>query len=115
MAALASAGVRRFSVVDDDTVELSNLNRQIFYGPADVGRIKANVTGEVVAGVRRRNDVRAEATRVDGVETLRRLVAGADGLLLAADWPPYVLGRWVNQACIEAEVPFIAAGQIRRP
>ena len=40
LGALASAGVGRFVLVDDDTVELSNLNRQILYGVDDLGAAK---------------------------------------------------------------------------
>ena len=31
--------------------------------------------------------------------------------MVAADWPPYLLARWVNEACIAAQVPFVLAGQ----
>jgi len=112
LAALAAAGVRHLTVVDDDTVELSNLNRQILYGLADVGRHKVDVTEAWLRAFDDRIDVRAEALRIDGPDVVRGLVVGADALVLAADSPPYVLGRWVNEACIEARVPFIAAGQL---
>jgi bacteriocin biosynthesis cyclodehydratase domain-containing protein len=112
IAALAAAGVRRLTVVDDDTVELSNLNRQILYGRADVGRDKVEVTEAWLRAFDDRIDVRAVALRVDGPDVIEGLVVGADALVLAADSPPYVLGRWVNDACINTQVPFIAAGQL---
>ncbi len=37
---LAAAGVGRLTVIDDDTVALSNLQRQVLHGTADVGRAK---------------------------------------------------------------------------
>lgn len=43
---LAAAGVGRIRVVDFDRVELSNLNRQILYTTADVGRYKAEAAAE---------------------------------------------------------------------
>jgi len=112
IAALASTGVRRFRVVDDDSVELSNLNRQILYGFADVGREKVAATASWLQAFDDRIEVHAEATRVDGIETVRALLDGADALVLAADSPPYILGRWVNAACIAEHVPFITAGQL---
>ena len=38
--ALVAGGARRLTVVDDDTVEISNLHRQILFTAADVGRSK---------------------------------------------------------------------------
>jgi adenylyltransferase/sulfurtransferase len=43
---LAAAGVGRLGLVDGDVVERSNLHRQPLYGPADVGRPKAEVAAE---------------------------------------------------------------------
>ena len=39
-------------------------------------------------------------------------MAGADAVVLAADWPPYELGRWVNAACVSTGTPFITGGQV---
>ena len=43
---LASAGVGRLGIVDDDSVEISNLQRQILYCAEDVGEPKAKVAVE---------------------------------------------------------------------
>jgi adenylyltransferase/sulfurtransferase len=44
--ALAKAGVSRLTVVDPDTVDLSNLHRQLWYRTADVGQLKAPLVAE---------------------------------------------------------------------
>ena len=41
LAALAAAGLRHFRLVDDDRVELSNLNRQVLYTPAEIGTLES--------------------------------------------------------------------------
>ncbi|WP_018298070.1 ThiF family adenylyltransferase [Corynebacterium lubricantis] len=46
MQSLASAGVGTISVIDDDTVDLSNIHRQILFGASDVGRVKVEVARE---------------------------------------------------------------------
>lgn len=43
---LAAAGVGTLGLLDFDTVDESNLQRQVLYGPADVGRPKAEVAAE---------------------------------------------------------------------
>lgn len=46
MQALTAAGVGEISVIDDDTVDITNIHRQILFGASDVGRPKVEVTGE---------------------------------------------------------------------
>jgi adenylyltransferase/sulfurtransferase len=48
---LAAAGVGRIGVVDDDVVELSNLQRQILYTTADIGKPKAELAAERLAAL----------------------------------------------------------------
>ncbi len=49
ISALAAAGVGTLGVVDDDVVELSNLQRQVLHGTADVGRPKVDSAADAVA------------------------------------------------------------------
>jgi bacteriocin biosynthesis cyclodehydratase domain-containing protein len=100
LAALAGLGVGRFTLVDDDRVEPSNLNRQVIYAAADIGARK--VDAEV--------EVRTVSSRVASVDDAAAVTTGADAVVLAADWPPYELARWVNSACVAAGVPFLTAG-----
>ncbi|QPK83736.1 ThiF family adenylyltransferase [Corynebacterium qintianiae] len=46
MQALAATGVGHLSVIDDDTVSITNIHRQILFGADDVGRKKVEVVGE---------------------------------------------------------------------
>jgi len=112
IAGLAAAGVRHFRLVDDDTVELSNLNRQAIYRPDQLGTAKVEAAREWLRAFDHLIEVEAENARVDGPAAARRAVEDADAIVLTADEPPYELGRWVNAACIDARVPFITAGQI---
>ncbi|RMH53373.1 MAG: hypothetical protein D6686_00760, partial [Alphaproteobacteria bacterium] len=48
---LAAAGVGRIAVVDDDTVALSNLQRQVLFATADIGRPKVAVAAERLAAL----------------------------------------------------------------
>ncbi len=112
IAALASAGVGRFTVVDDDAVELSNLNRQILYRAADLGTAKADATAAWLAAFDARIRVVAHRRRIDGPGALGALLGDADLVLLAADQPPYEIARWTSDACVAAGVPFVTAGQL---
>lgn len=46
MQQLAAAGVGEISVIDDDTVDITNIHRQILFGAGDVGRPKVEVAAE---------------------------------------------------------------------
>lgn len=46
MQSLASAGVGHITVIDDDTVDITNIHRQILFGASDVGRPKVEVAAE---------------------------------------------------------------------
>ena len=48
---LAAAGVGVIGVVDNDTVSLSNLQRQVLHGTADIGRPKVDSAEEAVARI----------------------------------------------------------------
>jgi len=48
---LAAAGVGAIGVVDSDKVELGNLQRQIFYGTADIGRLKVISAGDKMRAI----------------------------------------------------------------
>ncbi|OCG75204.1 ThiF family adenylyltransferase [Microbacterium sediminis] len=82
--ALAAAGVGRLTVIDDDAVELSNLQRQVLHRVADVGTPKALSAARAAAEL-------SPQTRVDAVRerlhagNARELLAGADLVLDGSD------------------------------
>jgi len=108
---LACAGIGHFVLVDDDTVEPSNLNRQVLYVDADIGRPKVECAGEWVRRFAPHTEVTTLRRRMRGVEDIVPLARAADLVVLLADWPAYEIERWVNEACVAASTPFISCGQ----
>ncbi len=49
--ALAAAGVGTIAIVDDDTVDASNLHRQTLFSPSDVGRQKTDAAADAMAAI----------------------------------------------------------------
>ena len=109
--ALACAGVGTLTLVDDDRVALSNLNRQVLYRRADVGRRKVDLAATALTAFNPACDIRPLARRVGGPEDVIEVAAGADLIVDTADWPPHDIGRWINRAALTLGVPWIAAAQ----
>jgi molybdopterin/thiamine biosynthesis adenylyltransferase len=95
-------------LVDFDRVDESNFNRQILYRESDMDRSKAHAAADALRGFNSRCRLRPLERRLDGVEPVREVVAGADFVVNGADWPAHDIERWVNRACFEAGVPFIS-------
>lgn len=109
---LALAGIGRLTLVDDDTVELSNLNRQLLFRSSDLGRPKVEAARESLAALDPELEVNLLQRRIETIAEVEELVAEADLLVMTADHPPYELARTVNRACHDAGTAWISAGQI---
>ena len=107
---LACCGVGELWLIDGDRVERSNLNRQIQYSEADIGRLKVEATAERLRGFNSEVRVKTVARRIESQAALADLIAGADLVVDAADWPAHEIEYWCNAACFEAGIPYIAMG-----
>jgi len=81
---LATAGVGSITLADDDSVELSNLQRQILHTMASLGRPKAESGRAMLAAFNPEIDVQARVERLDGL-ALSQAVAQADLVLDCTD------------------------------
>jgi molybdopterin/thiamine biosynthesis adenylyltransferase len=107
--ALAASGVGRLFCVDDDTVELSNLNRQILYREDDIGRPKADAAVHALRRLNSDIEIDGSRQRIQGIDDVVPLAAGCDVLLLSADRPPE-LRIWTNRACLKTGTRWVEAG-----
>lgn len=106
---LAACGIGSLHLVDGDTVEISNLNRQLLYTPADIKRHKVDVAADRLRLFNPSLRIRQTQTFLRSIEDVLRVIEGADFVVRAID-TPVEAQLWVNQACIEAGIPSIGAG-----
>lgn len=106
---LTAAGVGRIGIVEDDVVELTNLNRQILYTSADVGRPKVEAAVERLAALNPEVALEPHRTRFSD-ENAARLMREYDLLIDASD--NFATRYLANQAAVEAGVPLVH-GSIR--
>jgi bacteriocin biosynthesis cyclodehydratase domain-containing protein len=104
---LACCGVGEMLLVDGDRVEESNLNRQVLYSEADIGRLKVEAAAERLDAFNSRMRLEARPERVDSEDSVAALIEGYDLVIDAADWPAHEIEQWCNGACFAAEVPYI--------
>lgn len=101
---LAAAGVGTIGIVDDDTVDASNLQRQVIHGTPDVGRPKTESAAEAVARVNPLVEVVRHDLRLDSANALG-VIAGYDIVLDGTDnFPTRYL---VNDACVLLGKPHV--------
>src|SRR5471032_1051500 len=67
---LAAAGIGKIGIVDFDTVDFSNLQRQILHTDADVGRSKAESAKETIRGINPHCEVVIHNTRISSENAL---------------------------------------------
>ncbi|MFZ4534847.1 HesA/MoeB/ThiF family protein [Propionivibrio sp.] len=107
---LASAGVGRITLADGDTVDLTNLQRQILHTQERVGQLKA-VSGQTALSlINPEVTVEPISERLVG-ERLEALVADADVVLDCCD--NFATRHAVNRACVKHRTPLVSGAAIR--
>jgi len=106
---LGSAGIGRLTLVDDDVVALTNLQRQIAHTHDRIGQAKVDSARAAVLAIAPALDVVALPTRVDA-QSLLALVADADVVLDCSD--NFATRQAVNAACVAGGVPLVSGAAI---
>lgn len=106
---LAASGVGTLTLVDDDVVEVSNLQRQIAHSQADVGRSKADSAAGSVTALSASTDVHAQIVRADE-DWLATQLAGVD---IVVDCSDNAAVRYsINRACLQHSIPWVSGAAI---
>lgn len=103
---LAAAGIGRLTLIDDDRIEASNLQRQTIFREADVGRGKADAAADWVRHFDLAIAVQVRAQRIDRGNAAD-LIAGASVVLDGCD--NFATRLAVSDACVAAGVPLTSA------
>ncbi len=107
---LASAGIGKITLVDDDTVDFTNLQRQILHTQARVGIAKAESGRQALTAINPDIAIIPWQQRLSG-ETLDALVATADVVLDCTD--NFATRHAINRACVHHRKPLVSGAAIR--
>jgi molybdopterin/thiamine biosynthesis adenylyltransferase len=107
---LASAGIGTITLVDNDQVDLTNLQRQILHTTERIGQPKADSGKTALSGINPEINIVALNERA-GNERLNELVRHASVVLDCSD--NFVTRHAVNRACVANHVPLVSGAAIR--
>jgi molybdopterin/thiamine biosynthesis adenylyltransferase len=107
---LASAGIGTLTLVDNDTIDLTNLQRQILHTTERIGQAKAKSGEQTLKAINPQTRVLALQERAEG-ERLNELVSKADVVLDCSD--NFATRHAVNRACVAHKVPLVSGAVIR--
>ena len=102
---LAAAGVGRLKLIDPDIVDVSNLQRQVLFAPADVGESKVEVAARRLAALNPHVAIEPAPARL-GAANARDLLAGCDLVLDGTD--DFATRFAVNDACLALATPLVS-------
>lgn len=103
---LAAAGVGHLTLIDDDRIDLSNLQRQTLFDTADAGLPKVAAAARELARLNPHVSTAAEAVRIDAANAAQ-LLAGHDVILDGTD--NFATRLCVADAALALRIPLIAA------
>jgi molybdopterin/thiamine biosynthesis adenylyltransferase len=107
---LASAGVGKLTLVDHDTVDLTNLQRQILHTSDRVGQSKVQSGLQTLQQINPEIEIAAFNERIHG-ERLSQLVQSASVVLDCTD--NFATRHAINRACVAHQVPLVSGAAIR--
>jgi len=107
---LAAAGVGHLILADHDTVDLSNLQRQIAHHSSSVGKAKVDSAAESVRSINPETRLTLINERLAGAG-LARAIAGADLVIDGTD--NFAVRYTINNACFAANKPLVSGAAIR--
>jgi molybdopterin/thiamine biosynthesis adenylyltransferase len=107
---LAAAGVGHITLCDGDTVDLTNLQRQIAHHSRSIGHNKALSARDSMAALNPEIELTAITRRLEGID-LNEQIAQADIVLDASD--NFATRHAINRACQQHKKPLVSGAAIR--
>lgn len=103
---LSASGIGKITLVDFDTVDISNLSRQIFYRENDVGRLKVDCLADHIQAQNTKIVLESVATKLNQ-EEFQALFDKADMVLDGTD--NFATRYLINRACFASKTPLVSA------
>lgn len=107
---LVGMGIGKIIIVDYDTIEESNLSRQLLYTEKDIGSLKVEVAKRKLKEINRDVKIEVYNMKVNNSKDINDIVAQADVVINSIDTPAIQAARWVNYACMKNNKILVQGG-----
>ncbi|WP_041380010.1 HesA/MoeB/ThiF family protein [Photorhabdus laumondii] len=107
---LSTSGVGKITLIDDDTIELSNLTRQVLFSQNDIGRKKTEVLERELNKRNSETNIETINMFISSINDLYK-IPRSDLFIVSADHP-FELINWINEFCVKERQAYINIGYI---
>jgi len=104
---LTAAGIKELTVIDDDTVDLSNLQRQILYNESQIGKAKVEMAKELLSNINSEVEINVHKEYVDD-NSIKKYVKDIDFIIDCSD--NMKTKFLINRTAIENNIKCVMAG-----
>lgn len=104
---VAGLGFSKITIVDYDTVEVSNLGRQLLYKESDIGRPKTEAAKDNFLLLNSQTEIISINKKINSSKDVESLIDDNDIVICALDEPQFLAQRWVNKAIVKSNVPCV--------
>lgn len=108
---LAASGVGTLTLVDNDLVDATNLQRQVLYKQTDVGSLKTHAAKAQLTSLNDEIDIHTIDAFLDEQSKLDELLSNIDIVIDCSDNLP--TRNLLNSACYKAKIPLVSGSAIR--
>lgn len=107
---LAASGIGHLTLIDPDTVDLSNLQRQIIHTTDDIGRLKTDSAKEYLLALNPEVNITAIPKKIENID-MQKSIKSATVMLDCSD--NFAARFAINDICCRYKIPLVSAAAIR--
>ena len=106
---LVATGIKNLTLIDNDIIQLSNLNRQILFSKKDIGKKKVDVAKEKLNAINPDNHINAISTMLSEENVFQHLLNVSLVIDTTDNWKSMVL---INEYCVKQSIPLLSCSVI---
>ena len=106
---LVATGIKHITLIDNDIIQLSNLNRQILFNKNDLGKKKVDVAKEKLDAINPKNNINTISTMISK-KNISQYISNASLVIDTTDnWNSMVI---INEYCVKNSIPLLSCSVI---
>ena len=106
---LIATGIKYLTLIDNDIIKLSNLNRQILFNENDLGKKKVDVARERLSAINKNNNINAISEMIYKKNISKNLSNASLIIDTTDNWKSMVL---INEFCVKNFIPLLSCSVI---